>query len=143
MICFGELSEKDKAEAMKLTEQDNYFLDKLKGQKLTEEQIKMELKHSDYYKDATDEELKERSRKNKWKIKSSKQRIFKMVWMVTCMCIRTGRILGTKTNTNVPKNIKKTRNRKRSYAIPNNNFNAYENWKGKRRNDIRMVRKIF
>ena len=64
-ICFGELSEKDKAEAMDLTKQDNYFLDKLKGQKLTEEQIKMELKHSDYYKDATDEELKERSRKNK------------------------------------------------------------------------------
>lgn len=64
MICFGELSEKDKAEAMKLTEQDNYFLDKLKGQKLTEEQIKVTLKSSEYYKNATDEELKERSRKN-------------------------------------------------------------------------------
>lgn len=65
MICFGELSDADKAEAMKLTEQDNYFLDKLKGQKLEEEQIKMTLKYSDYYKDATDEELQERSRKNK------------------------------------------------------------------------------
>lgn len=65
LICFGELSEKDKAEAMKLTEQDNYFLDKLKGQKLTEDQVKMELKHSEYYRDATDEELQERSRKNK------------------------------------------------------------------------------
>ena len=62
-ICFGELSEKDKAEAMKLTEQDNYFLDKLKGQKLTEEQVKMELKHSEYYRE--DEELQERCRKNK------------------------------------------------------------------------------
>lgn len=50
---------------MKLTEQDNYFLDKLKGQKLTEDQVKMELKHSEYYRDATDEELQERSRKNK------------------------------------------------------------------------------
>lgn len=47
--------------------------------------------------------------------------------MVACMCICVRRILGTKTNANVPKNIKKTRNRKRSYAIPNNNFNAYEN----------------
>lgn len=49
---------------MKLTEQDNYFLDKLKGQKLTEDQIKVTLKSSEYYKNATDEELKERSRKN-------------------------------------------------------------------------------
>ena len=72
LICFGELSEKDKAEAMKLTEQDNYFLDKLKGQKLTEEQIKMELKYSEYYTDATDEELQQRCRKNKWKAKNSK-----------------------------------------------------------------------
>ena len=60
MICYGELSDSQKAEAMKLTEQDNYFLDKLKGQKLSEDQIKMELKHSEYYRDATDEELQQR-----------------------------------------------------------------------------------
>lgn len=72
MICYGELSDSQKAEAMKLTEQDNYFLDKLKGQKLSEEQIKMELKHSDYYRNATDEELQQRCRKNKWKAKNSK-----------------------------------------------------------------------
>ena len=64
-ICYGELSDSQKAEAMKLTKQDNYFLDKLKGQKLSEEQIKMELKHSEYYTNATDEELQQRCRKNK------------------------------------------------------------------------------
>ena len=71
-ICFGGLSESQEAEAMELTKQDNYFLDKLKGQKLTEEQIKMELKYSEYYTDATDEELQQRCRKNKWKAKNSK-----------------------------------------------------------------------
>lgn len=39
-------------------------------------------------------------------------------------------VLCTKTNANIPKNTKKTRNRKRSNAIPNNNLNAYENRKG-------------
>ena len=47
--------------------------------------------------------------------------------MATCMRICIRWIYGTKMDAYVPKNIKKTRNRKRSYAIPNNNLNAYEN----------------
>ncbi|MBO4815769.1 MAG: hypothetical protein J5507_02300 [Clostridia bacterium] len=53
----GGLTESQEKEAMELTKQDNYFLDKLKNKKLTLEQIKFELKSSEYYKDATEEEL--------------------------------------------------------------------------------------
>ena len=53
----GELTGAELDKAMQLTEQDNYFLDKLKGKKLTQDEIKAELMASDYYKDATDEEL--------------------------------------------------------------------------------------
>ncbi|MBQ3145314.1 MAG: hypothetical protein IJB90_01850 [Clostridia bacterium] len=65
----GELNEKDYEEAMNLTAQDNYFLDKLKGQKLSLEQIKMELKHSQYYKDATEEELSQGAQRIEEKLK--------------------------------------------------------------------------
>ena len=86
MICFGELNEKDKAEAMKLTEQDNYFLDKLKGKKLTLEQIKMELKHSEYYKDATEEELKEGAERIEEKLKVVNKEYLKWFeWLLACV----------------------------------------------------------
>ena len=65
----GELNEKDYEEAMNLTAQDNYFLDKLKGQKLSLEQIKIELKHSQYYKDATEEELSQGAQRIEEKLK--------------------------------------------------------------------------
>ena len=58
-VLGGQLSEKDREEAMELTAQDNYFLDKLKGKKLTLEQITVEVKYSEYYKDATEEEITE------------------------------------------------------------------------------------
>lgn len=53
----GEMSAKEEKAARELTEQDNYFLDKLKGQELTWEQIRVEVKYSEFYKDATDEEI--------------------------------------------------------------------------------------
>ena len=65
----GELSGKDLENAMNLTEQDNYFLDKFKGQKLTLEQIRMELKHSQYYQGATEEELDEGAQRIEEKLK--------------------------------------------------------------------------
>ena len=55
----GGLTEKQEAEALSLTEQDNYFLDKLKGKKLTLEQLRVQIKLSDYYEDATEQEIDE------------------------------------------------------------------------------------
>ena len=52
------MSEKDNKKAMALTEQDNYFLNRLKGKtNITKREINLELKHSTYYKGATEEEL--------------------------------------------------------------------------------------
>ena len=65
----GGLTESQAKEAMELTKQDNYFLDKLKNKKLTLEQIKLELKSSEYYKDATEEELKEGAERIQEKLK--------------------------------------------------------------------------
>ncbi len=54
----GNMSEKDEKKAMSLTQQDNYFLDRLKGKPdITVEKIEVELKYSEYYKEATDEEI--------------------------------------------------------------------------------------
>ena len=65
----GEMSEKQEVEAMNLTEQDNYFLEKFKGKKLTLEQIKVELKHSEFYEDATEEEIKQGAERIETKLK--------------------------------------------------------------------------
>ncbi len=59
----GDLDERDAVKAEKVTEQDNYFLDKLKGKVNTSNEeeakkiIKKEIKYSKYYKNALDEEL--------------------------------------------------------------------------------------
>lgn len=54
----GEMSESDTKKAMELTEIDNVFLDKFRGNtKTTVDDIKKAMKYSKYYKDATDEEL--------------------------------------------------------------------------------------
>ena len=65
----GGMSETQEKEAMNLTAQDNYFLDKLKGQKLTWDQIRVEVKYSQYYKDATDEEIDEGTTRIEEKLK--------------------------------------------------------------------------
>ncbi|MDO5555295.1 MAG: hypothetical protein Q4G09_01155 [Clostridia bacterium] len=65
----GEMSQKQENEAIQLTKQDNYFLDKLKGQKLTNEQIKVQIKYSEYYQDATDTEINEATTRIEDKLK--------------------------------------------------------------------------
>ena len=69
MICYGAMTEKQESEAMALTEQDNYFLDKLKGQKAELEQVRVEVKYSEYYIDATDEEIDEAAQRIYEKLK--------------------------------------------------------------------------
>ncbi len=65
----GQMSEKEEAAAMNLTNQDNYFLDRLKGQKLTLEQIKLEVRYSQYYEDATDQEIDQAAKRIDSKLK--------------------------------------------------------------------------
>ena len=55
----GELSDKDKKKAMEVTEIHNYFLDKFKGKMdTTQEDIEREMIKSDFYIDATSQEIK-------------------------------------------------------------------------------------
>ena len=52
----GQLSEKDQIRAEELTEQDNYFLDKLKGDlDITQEEIEREMIKSPYYEEGDEE----------------------------------------------------------------------------------------
>ena len=52
------LSEKEEEKAMEITLQDNTFLDRFKGNvNVTEQQIRNAVERSDYYTDATDEEI--------------------------------------------------------------------------------------
>ena len=57
-VVLGNLSEKNQKKAEQLTEQDNYFLDRLKGDlKITVEEIQREMQKSPYYQNANDEEI--------------------------------------------------------------------------------------
>ncbi len=79
----GGMSEKQEKEAMALTDQDNYFLDRLKGKKLTLEQIKLEIKHSEYYEDATDEEINQAATRIEGKLKVVNKEYLKWFeWML-------------------------------------------------------------
>ncbi len=73
----GTLSEKNQRKADELTKQDNYFLDRLKGDlDITQDQIKKEMLKSPYYDETTDEkQLASDSERilNKLKIVNSEQ----------------------------------------------------------------------
>jgi len=57
-VVIGKLSDKNLEKAKKLTEQDNYFIHKLKGDlDITEEQIQKELLKSPYYDEGDEEEI--------------------------------------------------------------------------------------
>ena len=65
----GDMTETEKNEALELTKQDNYFLDRLKGKKYTWEQINIEVKYSQFYKEATEEEINEATTRIEDKLK--------------------------------------------------------------------------
>ena len=73
----GKLSERKQIQADELTKQDNYFLDKLKGNlKITQEDIQKAMLKSPYYDETTDEkQMKKDSERilNKLKIVNSEQ----------------------------------------------------------------------
>lgn len=65
----GGMTEKQEKEALELTKQDNYFLDKFKNKKTTLNEIKSEIKRSEYYQKATDEEIDEATNRINEKLK--------------------------------------------------------------------------
>lgn len=121
------MSEKEEEQAMYLTKQDNYFLDRFKNKKMTTEELRVEIKYSEYYKDATDEEIDEATARIEDKLKIINKEYLKWFeWLFACV-FALGRILCTKMDSNIPKNDEKVRYRKRSNAISNDYINAYEN----------------
>ena len=57
-MVMGTMSEKNQKKAEDLTEQDNYFINKLKGKlNITQADIEKEMQKSKYYKDSGDEDL--------------------------------------------------------------------------------------
>lgn len=87
----GTMTEREEKEAMDLTAQDNYFLDKLKGQKLEFEQIRTEVKYSEYYKDATDEEIDEGAKRIEEKLKVVNKEYLKWFeWLLACVFALAG-----------------------------------------------------
>ena len=56
----GQMAGNDQKKAMEVTEQDNYFLNRFRGRTdTTLEQIKTSVKYSEYYEEATEEEITE------------------------------------------------------------------------------------
>lgn len=139
----GSMSKKEEEVAMSRLEADNYFLNKLKGKKLTLDQIKSEIKFSEYYKGATDKEIDEGASRLEGKLKVVNKEYLQWFEWLLAFVFSFARIFCTKMDVNIPKINEEIRNRKRSNAVPNNNINAYENRKSKCRNDIRVARKIF
>ena len=105
----GGLSEKQEIEAMSLTKQDNYFLDKLKGKKLTLEQIKTEIKFSKYYEEATEQEINETANRIETKLKVVNKEYLKWFEWLLALVFALARIFWTKMDANVPKNNEKIR----------------------------------
>lgn len=87
----GTMTEREEKNAIALTEQDNYFLDKLKGQKLTLDQVRTEVKFSEYYKDATDKEIEEAAKRIDGKLKVVNKEYLKWFeWLLACVFALAG-----------------------------------------------------
>jgi len=108
----GGLSETQEKQAMELTSTDNYFLDKLKGKKLTLEQITLEVKFSEYYQDATDEEISEAATRIDEKLKVVNKEYLKWFEWLLAFVFALARIFCAKMDFNFPKNDEKIRYRK-------------------------------
>ena len=108
----GGLSESKTKIALELTAQDNYFLDKLKGEKVTLEQITLEVRLSEYYQDATEEEIAEAATRIDEKLKIVNKEYLKWFeWLLACV-LAIVRIFCTKIDFGFPKNDEKIRHRK-------------------------------
>jgi len=108
----GGMSELQEKQAKDLTKQDNYFLEKLKGKKVTLEQITQEIKFSEYYQEATDKEISEAAERIQTKLKVVNKEYLKWFEFLLAFIFSIGRIFCTKRNFDFSKNAKKIRYRK-------------------------------
>ncbi len=65
----GEMSEEDKISAREMLQKDNYFLDKYKNKKVTDDALRLDIKGSIQYKGLTDTELDETTERISKKLK--------------------------------------------------------------------------
>ncbi len=65
----GEMSEEETQKAKEQLEKDNYFLDKYRYKKVTDEQLKLDIKNSVQYSDLTETELEEATQRISNKLK--------------------------------------------------------------------------
>ncbi len=87
----GGMTDKEEREAILLTEQDNYFLDKFKNKKITDEELRAEIKFSEYYEEATDEEIDAATERISEKLKVVNKEYLKWVeWLFACVFALAG-----------------------------------------------------
>jgi len=136
----GTMSESDKKKGMKITEQDNVLLDKLKGNsKITKEEILKAVKKSDAYKDLTEAEQSTVTDRIYTKLQTINSETMQWFDLMLAIVFAILRIQCTSMDANVPKENEANGNGRRSNAIPNYNFNVNENREGKCRNNIRVA----
>ncbi len=81
----GEMSEEEKQKSKEQLEKDNYFLDKYKNKKVTDEQLKMDIKKSVQYSDLTETELDEATQRISSKLKVvNKEYLSWLEWLLAC-----------------------------------------------------------
>ena len=108
----GGLTGQEEKKAMELTEKDNYFLDRLKWKKTTVEQIELELRRSEYYIEATDQEITEAAQRIEDKLRIVNKEYLKWFEWLLSLAFGLARIFWTKVDFSFPKNDEEIRYRK-------------------------------
>ncbi len=116
------------SKAAETTKIDNIFLDMFKGNReITEDEIRVQLKYSEYFEDASDDELDKAANRIYTKLQTINSEYIQWFEVLLSMVAAVIRIYGSNLDVIFPKEIKTTRNGRRGNAIPNNYSYAYEN----------------
>jgi len=103
------MSNKQEKEAMELTEIDNVFLDMFKGKKnVTEKEIQIAVKNSQYFKEAKDEEIEKAAERIYTKLQTINSEYIQWFEVLIALIFATIRIYGTNLDAIFPKNIETT-----------------------------------
>lgn len=99
----GQMSAHDEKKAMQVTKKHNYFLDRFKGKtNVTEKQIQIAMRASDYYEDATDDEIEKDSAKIYTKLQIINSEYLQWFEVLLALVFMVLRIHGSKLDINVP-----------------------------------------
>ncbi len=82
----GEMSPEETQKAKQTLEKDNYFLDKYRNKKISDEALKLDIKSSVQYNDLTDQELDETTTRISRKLKVVNNEYLKWIeWLFACV----------------------------------------------------------